>query len=172
MENKGMDKLKERFAQIPVEANPRTMKEVVAYIEEQWHAQRVKIKENDYIAHYKNALEFMESLGKDTSGVQEEIRRYALPEKNICVIVGMESEYMTAESGIKYYQAMTMVKGLTQEDIDTKNDRWLQYMMLLEMKEDWAEKEAQMKADLDILKREYELHVAELEQEKAEENNT
>ena len=37
-------------------------------------------------------------------------------------------------------------KGLTQEDIDTKNDRWLQYMMMLEMQAEWDAREAAAKA--------------------------
>ena len=35
---------------------------------------------------------------------------------------------------------------LTQEDIDTKNDRWLQYMMMLEMQAEWDAREAAAKA--------------------------
>ena len=140
-----MDKLREKFAHVEVKANARTMEEVVAYIEEHWHAQRIKIKESEYVIHYKNALEFMRQMGKSTEGVQEEIRRYALPNK-ICVVLGMQSEYMTAEAGMKYYQALTLIKGLTQEDIDTKNDRWLQYMVLLDMQKDWDVKEAEYKA--------------------------
>lgn len=143
-----MDALKEKFAHVPVKPNARTMEEVVAYIEENWKARRVKIKESEYVIHYKNALEFMRQMGKSTEGVQEEIRRYALPNK-ICVVLGMQSEYMTAEAGMKYYQALTLVKGLTQEDIDTKNDRWLQYMVLLDMQKDWDEKEAAYKAYLE-----------------------
>lgn len=140
-----MDKLREKFAHAEVKANARTMEEVVAYIEEHWHGQRVKIKESEYVIHYKNALEFMRQMGKSTEGVQEEIRRYALPNK-ICIVLGMQSEYMTAEAGMKYYQALTLIKGLTQEDIDTKNDRWLQYMVLLDMQKDWDVKEAEYKA--------------------------
>lgn len=140
-----MDALREKFAHVEVKANARTMEEVVAYIEEHWNAQRVKIKESEYVIHYKNALEFMRQMGKSTEGVQEEIRRYALPNK-ICIVLGMQSEYMTAEAGMKYYQALTLIKGLTQEDIDTKNDRWLQYMVLLDMQKDWDVKEAEYKA--------------------------
>ncbi|KXL54488.1 hypothetical protein CLNEO_05940 [Anaerotignum neopropionicum] len=140
-----MNALKEKFANIEVKPNAKTMEEVVAYIEEQWKAQRVKIKESEYVAHYKNAMEFMRQMGKSTEGVQEEIRRYALPNK-ICVVLGMKSEYMTAENGMKYYQALTLIKGLTQEDIDTQNDRWLQYMILLDMQKDWDVKEAEYKA--------------------------
>ena len=148
-----MDALREKFAHVAVKANARTMEEVVAYIEENWGAQRVKIKESEYVLHYKKALEFMEQLGKSTAGVQEEIRRYALPNK-ICVVLGMESEYMTSEAGIKYYQGLTLVKGLTQEDIDTKNDRWLQYVILLEMQKDWDVKEANYKAYIEAEKAE------------------
>lgn len=142
-----MNALKEKFAKIEVKPNAKTMEEVVAYIEENWKAKRVKIKESEYNIHYKNAMDFMKQMGKSTEGVQEEIRRYALP-NNICVILGMKSEYMTAENGMKYYQALTVVKGLTQEDIDTKNDRWLQYMMLLSMQQEWEAKEAAYKAQL------------------------
>ena len=39
-----------------------------------------------------------------------------------------------------------MLKGLTQEDIDTKNDRWLQYMMMLEMQAEWDARETAAKA--------------------------
>lgn len=148
-----MDDLKEKFANIEMKPNAKTMEEVVAYIEENWNAQRVKIKENDYIIHYKNAMEFMQRMGKSTEGVQDEIRRYALPNK-ICVVLGMKSEYMTAEAGMKYYQALTLIKGLTQEDIDTKNDRWLQYMMLLSMQQEWDAKEADYKAQLEAEKAE------------------
>ncbi|WMI81422.1 hypothetical protein [Anaerotignum sp. MB30-C6] len=148
-----MDALKEKFAQIEVKANARTMEEVVAYIEENWKAERVKIREKDYIIHYKNAMEFMKQMGRSTEGVQEEIRRYALPNK-ICVVLGMKSEYMTAEAGMKYYQALTLVKGLTQEDIDTKNDRWLQYMMLLSMQQKWEAQEAEYKAYIEAEKAE------------------
>ena len=35
-----------------------------------------------------------------------------------------------------------MLKGLTQEDIDTKDDRWLQYMMMLELQAEWDAREA------------------------------
>lgn len=148
-----MDALREKFSNVEVKPNARTMEEVVAYIEENWKAQRVKIKESEYVIHYKNALEFMRQMGKSTEGVEEEIRRYALPNK-ICVILGMKSEYMTAEAGMKYYQALTLIKGLTQEDIDTKNNRWLQYMILLDMQKDWDEKEAAYKAYLEAEKAE------------------
>ncbi len=152
-EEEHMNALVEKFAHIEVKPNAKTMEEVVAYIEENWKAQRVKIKERDYIIHYKNAMEFMKQMGKSTEGVQEEIRRYELPNK-ICVVLGMQSEYMTAEAGMKYYQALTLIKGLTQEDIDTKNDRWLQYMMLLSMQQDWDAKEAEYKAHLEAQKAE------------------
>jgi hypothetical protein len=148
-----MNALKEKFANIEVKPNAKTMEEVVAYIEEHWNAQRVKIKESEYVIHYKNAMEFMREMGKSIEGVQEEIRRYALPNK-ICVVLGMKSEYMTAEAGMKYYQALTLIKGLTQEDIDTKNDRWLQYMVLLDMQRDWDAKEVAFKAYLEAEKAE------------------
>lgn len=145
MDEKTLTRLKEKFAGVQVEAHPKTMEEMVAYIEEHWQAQRVKITESDYIIHYKNAIEFMQRMGKSTEGVQEEIRRYALPNK-ICVILGMASEYMTAEAGMKYYQALCVLKGLTQEDIDTKNDRWLQYMLMLELQQEWDARDAVLKA--------------------------
>ncbi|MFV0315033.1 MAG: hypothetical protein ACK5I7_08020 [Anaerotignum sp.] len=148
-----MSNIKEQFANIEVKPNAKTMEEVVAYIEENWKAERVKIKERDYIIHYKAAMEFMKQMGKSTEGVQEEIRRYALPNK-ICVILGMQSEYMTSEAGMKYYQGLALIKGLTQEDIDTKNDRWLQYMMLLKMQEKWAVQEAEYKAYMEAEKAE------------------
>ncbi|NCC15143.1 MAG: hypothetical protein EOM28_02150 [Clostridia bacterium] len=148
-----MDAIREKFAHIEIKPNAKTMEEVAAYIEENWKAQRVKIKESEYVVHYKNALDFMRLMGKSTEGVQEEIRRYALPNK-ICVVLGMKSEYMTAEAGMKYYQALTVLKGLTQEDIDTKNDRWLQYMMLLSLQQEWDAKEAEYKAQLEAEKAE------------------
>lgn len=146
MDTKGLDALKAKFADIDLKSNAKTMEEVVAYIEEKWGAQRVKILESEYIVHYKNAMEFMQRLGKSTEGVQEEIRRYRLPNK-ICIVLGMQSEYMTAENGMKYYQALTLLKGLTQEDIDTKNDRWLQYVLLLSMQQDWEAKEKEFLAE-------------------------
>lgn len=146
MDIKGLDALKAKFADIDLKPNAKTMEEVVAYIEENWGAQRVKILESEYIVHYKNAMEFMQRLGKSTEGVQEEIRRYRLPNK-ICIVLGMQSEYMTAENGMKYYQALTLLKGLTQEDIDTKNDRWLQYVLLLSMQQDWETKEKEFLAE-------------------------
>ncbi|MBR4015229.1 MAG: hypothetical protein IKI88_03380 [Anaerotignum sp.] len=146
MDTKGLDALKAKFADIDLKPNAKTMEEVVAYIEEKWGAQRVKILESEYIVHYKNAMEFMQRLGKSTEGVQEEIRRYRLPNK-ICIVLGMQSEYMTAENGMKYYQALTLLKGLTQEDIDTKNDRWLQYVLLLSMQQDWEAKEKEFLAE-------------------------
>lgn len=145
MEQQRLDALKARFADIQLEPNAKTMEEVVEYIEKNWGAERVKIRESEYAAHYKNALEFMQRMGRSTEGVQEEIRRYRLPNK-IYVVLGMQSEYMTAESGIKYYQALTLLKGLTREDIDTKNDRWLQYMLLLSMQEEWDAKEKEFLA--------------------------
>lgn len=146
MENKNLDALKARFANVPITANAKSMDEIVEYIETKWHGQRVKIKESEYIIHYKNALQFMQDLGKSTEGVQEEIRRYMLPNR-IGIVLGMQSEYITAEDGMKYYQALSLLKGLTQEDIDTKNVRWLQYMMMLEMQAHWDQQEAELKAE-------------------------
>lgn len=146
MENKNLDALKARFANVSVKANAKTMDELVEYIETKWHGQRVKIKESEYIIHYKNAMQFMQDLGKSTEGVQEEIRRYMLPNR-IGIVLGMQSEYITAEDGMKYYQALSLLKGLTQEDIDTKNVRWLQYMMMLEMQAHWDQREAELQAE-------------------------
>ena len=137
--------LKERFADITIQPNAKSMEEIVEYIETKWHGNRVKIRESEYIIHYKNAMDFMRRLGKSTEGVQEEIRRYMLPNQ-IGIVLGMQSEYMTAEDGMKYYQALTLLKGLTEEDIATKNDRWLQYMMVLEMQAEWDAREAAMQA--------------------------
>ncbi len=137
--------LKERFADITIQPNAKSMEEIVEYIETKWHGNRVKIRESEYIIHYKNAMDFMRRLGKSTEGVQEEIRRYMLPNQ-IGIVLGMQSEYMTAEDGMKYYQALTLLKGLTEEDIATKNDRWLQYMMMLEMQAEWDAREAAMQA--------------------------
>lgn len=148
MSDDRMEALKARFADVQIQPNAKTMEEIVEYIETKWQAKRVKIKESEYIVHYKNAMEFMQRLGKSTQGVQDEIRRYMLPNR-IAVILGMQSEYITAENGIRYYQALTMLKGLTKEDIETKNDRWLQYMLLLEMQADWDAKEAAMKAAME-----------------------
>lgn len=145
MDAKGIAALKERFAGVEVTPNAKTMDELVEYIETKWQGQRVKIRESEYVIHYKNAMEFMKRLGKSTEGVQEEIRRYMLPNR-IAIVLGMKSEYFTAEDGMKYYQALTLLKGLTQEDIDTKNDRWLQYMLMLEMQAEWDAREAAMKA--------------------------
>ena len=160
MENK-LDALKARFADVKLEPNAKSMDEIVEYIEKNWGAQRVKIRESEYVVHFKNAIEFMQRLGKDTKGVNEEIRRYRLPNK-ICIILGMKSEYMTAENGMKYYQALTLLKGLTQEDIDTKNDRWLQYVLLLDMQKDWEVKDQQFLA---MQEEERKQRLAELEQE-------
>lgn len=137
--------LKERFADITIQPNAKSMEEIVEYIETKWHGNRVKIRESEYIIHYKNAMDFMRRLGKSTEGMQEEIRRYMLPNQ-IGIVLGMQSEYMTAEDGMKYYQALTLLKGLTEEDIATKNDRWLQYMMMLEMQAEWDAREAAMQA--------------------------
>ena len=144
----GMEALKAKFANVELKANARTMEEVVAYIEEHWGAFRVKISESEYVAHYKAAYEFAKMMGQDTTNFQEEIRRYRLPNTNkIHVVLGMNTEYMTAENGMKYYQALCLIKGLTQEDIDTKNDRWLQYVLLLDMAMDWEEKDQNFMAE-------------------------
>ncbi len=170
MENTNLQQLKEKFSHIKLQPNARTMDEVVAYIEEHWGAVRIKIKENEYYAHLDYAAEFMRELGKNPECVEDEIRRYALPKKNVCLILGMGSEYMTSESGIRYYQALTMVKGLTKEDIETKNMRWLQYVMLLEMKKDWDIKEAEMKKELAIQQQEREAYLRSLEMEQVDSN--
>ena len=80
MENK-LDALKAKFADVKLEPNAKSMDEIVEYIEKNWGAQRVKIRESEYVVHFKNAIEFMQRLGKDTKGVNEEIRRYRLPNK-------------------------------------------------------------------------------------------
>lgn len=169
MENANLQQLKDKFSHIELQPNAKSMDEVVAYIEEHWGAVRVKIQESQYYAHLDYAAEFMRELGEDPESVQDEIRRYALPKKNVCVILGMGSEYMTSESGIRYYQALTMVKGLTKEDIESKNMRWLQYVMLLEMKEDWDTKEAEMKEELAIQQKEREAYLRSLEEGEANE---
>ena len=88
------------------------------------------------------ADEFAKMMGKDVTDFQDDIRRYRLPNTNkIHVVLGMNSEYMTAENGMKYYQALCLIKGLSQEDIDTKNERWLQYVLLLDMAKDWGKKD-------------------------------
>ena len=138
----GIDALKAKFADVELKANARTMEEVVAYIEENWGAFRVKITESELMAHYKAACEFAKMMGKDVTDFQDDIRRYRLPNTNkIHVVLGMNSEYMTAENGMKYYQALCLIKGLSQEDIDTKNERWLQYVLLLDMAKDWEKKD-------------------------------
>ena len=137
-----LDALKAKFADVKVEANARTMEEVVQYIEENWGAFRVMIAESELMVHYKEAKAFAQMLGKDVTDFQDDIRRYRLPHTNkIHVVLGMNSEYMTAENGMKYYQALCLIKGLTQEDIDTQNERWLQYMLLLDMAKDWEVKD-------------------------------
>ena len=129
----GIDALKAKFADVELKANARTMEEVVAYIEENWGAFRVKITESELMAHYKAACEFAKMMGKDVTDFQDDIRRYRLPNTNkIHVVLGMNSEY---------YQALCLIKGLTQEDIDTKNERWLQYVLLLDMAKDWEKKD-------------------------------
>ncbi|MBQ2924244.1 MAG: hypothetical protein IJE57_01600 [Anaerotignum sp.] len=138
----GLDALKAKFADVKVEPNARTMEEVLQYIEENWGAFRVMIAESELMVHYKEAMAFAKMLGKDVTDFQDDIRRYRLPNTNkIHVVLGMNSEYMTAENGMKYYQALCLIKGLTQEDIDTKNERWLQYMLLLDMAKDWEAKD-------------------------------
>ena len=137
-----LDALKAKFADVKVEANARTMEEVVQYIEENWGAFRVMIAESELMVHYREAKAFAKMLGKDVTDFQDDIRRYRLPHTNkIHVVLGMNSEYMTAENGMKYYQALCLIKGLTQEDIDTQNERWLQYMLLLDMAKDWEVKD-------------------------------
>ncbi|MBO5329909.1 hypothetical protein [Anaerotignum sp.] len=149
-----LDALKAKFADVEVKANARTMEEVVAYIEENWDAFRVKITESELMAHYKAAVEFAKMMGKDVTNFQDDIRRYRLPHTNkIHVVLGMNSEYMTAENGMKYYQALCLIKGLTQEDIDTKNERWLQYMLLLDLAKKWeAQDENFLKEQKEMLK--------------------
>lgn len=138
----GIEALKAKFADIEVKPNARTMEEVEQYIIDKWGAFRVKITETELMAHYKAACEFATMMGRDATNMQDDIRRYRLPNTNkIHVVLGMNSEYMTAENGMKYYQALCLIKGLTQEDIDTKNERWLQYMLLLDMAKDWEEKD-------------------------------
>ena len=137
-----LDALKAKFADVKVEPNAKTMEEVVQYIEENWDAFRVMIAESELMVHYKEAKAFAQMLGKDVTDFQDDIRRYRLPHTNkIHVVLGMNSEYMTAENGMKYYQALCLIKGLTQEDIDTKNERWLQDMLLLDMAKDWEVKD-------------------------------
>jgi hypothetical protein len=100
------------------------------------------IAESELMVHYREAKAFAKMLGKDVTDFQDDIRRYRLPHTNkIHVVLGMNSEYMTAENGMKYYQALCLIKGLTQEDIDTQNERWLQYMLLLDMAKDWEVKD-------------------------------
>ena len=137
-----LDALKAKFADVKVEPNAKTMEEVLQYIEENWGAFRVMIAESELMVHYREAKAFAKMLGKDVTDFQDDIRRYRLPHTNkIHVVLGMNSEYMTAENGMKYYQALCLIKGLTQEDIDTKNERWLQYMLLLDMAKDWEVKD-------------------------------
>jgi hypothetical protein len=137
-----LDALKAKFADVKVEPNAKTMEEVLQYIEENSGAFRVMIAESELMVHYKEAKAFAQMLGKDVTDFQDDIRRYRLPHTNkIHVVLGMNSEYMTAENGMKYYQALCLIKGLTQEDIDTQNERWLQYMLLLDMAKDWEVKD-------------------------------
>ena len=137
-----LDALKAKFTDVKVEPNAKTMEEVLQYIEENWGAFRVMIAESELMVHYREAKAFAKMLGKDVTDFQDDIRRYRLPHTNkIHVVLGMNSEYMTAENGMKYYQALCLIKGLTQEDIDTQNERWLQYMLLLDMAKDWEVKD-------------------------------
>lgn len=149
-----LDALKAKFADVKIEPNAKTMEEVEQYIIDHWGAFRVKITESELMAHYKAAVEFAKMMGKDVTDFQDDIRRYRLPNTNkIHVVLGMHSEYLTAENGMKYYQALCLIKGLTQEDIDTKNERWLQYMLLLDMAKDWEAKDANfLKEQKEMLK--------------------
>ena len=149
-----LDALKAKFADVKVEPNARTMEEVLQYIEENWGAFRVMIAESELMVHYKEAKAFAQMLGKDVTDFQDDIRRYRLPHTNkIHVVLGMNSEYMTAENGMKYYQALCLIKGLTQEDIDTQNERWLQYMLLLDMAKKWeAQDENFLREQKEMLK--------------------
>lgn len=149
-----LDALKAKFADVKIEPNAKTMEEVEQYIIDNWGAFRVKITESELMAHYKAAVEFAKMMGKDVTDFQDDIRRYRLPNTNkIHVVLGMHSEYLTAENGMKYYQALCLIKGLTQEDIDTKNERWLQYMLLLDMAKDWEAKDANfLKEQKEMLK--------------------
>ena len=144
----GLDALKAKYADVEVKPNARTMEEVVQYIEENWGAFRVKITESELMVHYKEAVAFAKMMGKDVTDFQDDIRRYRLPNTNkIHVVLGMNSEYMTAENGMKYYQALCLIKGLTEEDIETKNERWLQYMMLLDLAKKWEAQDANFLAE-------------------------
>ena len=149
-----LDALKAKFADVKVEPNARTMEEVLQYIEENWGAFRVMIAESELMVHYREAKAFAKMLGKDVTDFQDDIRRYRLPHTNkIHVVLGMNSEYMTAENGMKYYQALCLIKGLTQEDIDTQNERWLQYMLLLDMAKKWeAQDENFLREQKEMLK--------------------
>ena len=69
----GIDALKAKFADVELKANARTMEEVVAYIEENWGAFRVKITESELMAHYKAACEFAKMMGRDVTDFQEKI---------------------------------------------------------------------------------------------------
>ena len=149
-----LDALKAKFADVKIEPNAKTMEEVEQYIIDNWGAFRVKITESELMAHYKAAVEFAKMMGKDVTDFQDDIRRYRLPNTNkIHVVLGMHSEYLTAENGMKYYQALCLIKGLTQEDIDTKNERWLQYMLLLDLAKKWEAQDANfLKEQKEMLK--------------------
>lgn len=145
MSVKSVAEVKERYAKVDFKPNAKSMTDMVDYIENTWKGERVKIKESLYVFHYKEAIAYRKSLGLSVEGMQEDIRRYKLP-NNIHIIVGMETEYFVAEDGLKYYQTLTMLKGLTAEDIETKNDRWLQYILMLAIQEDWDARDAALKA--------------------------
>ena len=152
-----MDALKARFADVEVKPNARTMEEVVEYIEKNWDAFRVMITETELMVHYKAACEFAKAMGRDVTNFQDDIRRYRLPHPNkLHVVLGMNSEYMMAETGMKYYHELCLIKGLTQEDIDTKNDRWLQYMLLLDMQKDWDAKNKDFLEEQEAIRKERE----------------
>lgn len=141
-------KLIEKFAHIDIKPNAMSMDELIKYVEDNWGAYRVKIPEQEYYSHIKYAQDFMKEMGRDPLSVTDEIKRYHIYGKRVFLIFGSESEYITTEGGIKYYNALTMLKGLTEEDIATKNARWLQYMILLDMSKDWEQKEQELLEEL------------------------
>ena len=53
MEQQKLEALKARFADVKLTPNAKTMDEVVEYIEKNWGAERVKILESEYVAHYR-----------------------------------------------------------------------------------------------------------------------
>lgn len=135
----------EKYSQIEVQPNSKTIPELIEYVENNWGATRVKTKELHYMSLLLHAKKFMEELGQDTSDFEEEIRRYKLPNKTVFLMFGMNSEYITTESGLKYYELLTILKGISQEDIDSKNTRWLQYMIILERVPNWQEIDQELK---------------------------